>query len=66
MSSERIEKHQSELSSLESTDPEFFQFLKENDAGLLDFGKSEIDDIQEEEEDDSVQSSIDVTDRFQL
>ena len=66
MSSERIEKHQSELSSLESTDPEFFQFLKENDAGLLDFGKSEIDDIQEEEEDDSVQSSIDVIDLFQL
>lgn len=61
MSSERIEKHQSELSSLESTDPEFFQFLKENDAGLLDFGKGEIDDIEEEEEDDSVQSSIDVT-----
>lgn len=53
-------RHQDELTTLENTDPEFFQFLKDNDADLLDFGKDEIDALEEEEdeEDDVIGSDM--------
>ena len=40
-------RHQEELNALEGADPEFFQFLKENDADLLSFGKREIEALEE-------------------
>eukprot|EP00163_Fabomonas_tropica_P027458 TRINITY_DN5292_c0_g1_i3.p1 TRINITY_DN5292_c0_g1~~TRINITY_DN5292_c0_g1_i3.p1 ORF type:complete len:823 (-),score=265.12 TRINITY_DN5292_c0_g1_i3:127-2595(-) len=39
-----IESHQAELEALKEKDPEFFKFLQENDAGLLDFGNDDDDD----------------------
>ena len=47
-----IGKHRNELQSLPSQDPEFFKYLQENDANLLEFGEGEEDDEEEEEDDD--------------
>eukprot|EP01039_Chlorochromonas_danica_P021577 gene21577-26649_t len=41
-----LKKHKSELKKLRKQDPEFFEFLQENDADLLEF-----DDDDAEEED---------------
>lgn len=53
------------MAALEKKDPEFFQFLKENDAGLLDFGadkgkgKADEDDAMDEDEEDEVEAGDD-------
>lgn len=54
-------EHMKSLKNLKDTDPEFYQYLKENDKNLLDFKMSE--DEEEEEEDDDDNSSIN-NDRF--
>eukprot|EP01041_Mallomonas_annulata_P002293 gene2293-4460_t len=47
-----IKKHQNELMNLQEKDPEFYDFLKQNDASLLDFGndESDEDDVEMDEE----------------
>ena len=47
-----MKKHKKDLQDLEKQDPEFFEFMKENDAGLPAFGgdeEEESDDYDEEE-----------------
>ncbi|KAF6234973.1 hypothetical protein HO173_006903 [Letharia columbiana] len=49
-----LEAHQDDLDALAEKDPEFYKYLKENDAELLDFGEdadlAEVDQLSEEEE----------------
>jgi len=49
-----INRHKSELDELQETDPEFYKYLKENDANLLQFEgedeDSEIEEVNLEEE----------------
>ncbi|KAL8824950.1 MAG: hypothetical protein Q9191_004707 [Dirinaria sp. TL-2023a] len=40
-----LEAHQGDLDALAEKDPEFYNYLKENDAELLDFGEDEGDDL---------------------
>ncbi|KAJ5676584.1 uncharacterized protein N7477_002217 [Penicillium maclennaniae] len=48
-----FDDHKNELEALKEKDPEFYKYLKENDAELLDFGDqgdlSEVDDLSEGE-----------------
>ena len=45
-----IEQHQKELAELKDTDPEFYKFLQEEDAGLLEFDESGDEEDEEDEE----------------
>lgn len=49
-----LEAHKDDLDALVEKDPEFYKYLKENDAELLDFGEdadlAEVDQLSEEEE----------------
>ncbi|XP_055388988.1 uncharacterized protein LOC129618200, partial [Condylostylus longicornis] len=47
-------KHEKELEELKTADPEFYQFLLENDRQLLEFGK-ELDETPDEQDDDKEQ-----------
>lgn len=48
----RVKRHREELLSLQTKDPEFFEFLKQNDSSLLGFGENESDDDEEVGEED--------------
>ena len=43
-----IDKHKNELEELKKQDPEFFNFLKQNDRDLLKFGEEEDDEEDDE------------------
>ena len=45
-----------EMAKLQNKDPEFHQFLKENEDSLLDYGEDDIQDDDDEDEDDMVQT----------
>lgn len=54
---EDLETHVGQLEALREKDPEFYKYLKENDAELLDFGDhgdlAELDELSESEEEES-------------
>ncbi|KAL8947127.1 MAG: hypothetical protein Q9222_006556 [Ikaeria aurantiellina] len=48
-----LENHQEDLNALASKDPDFYKYLQENDADLLDFGDgdlAEVEQLSEEEQ----------------
>nr|GAT50248.1 Noc2-domain-containing protein [Mycena chlorophos] len=47
-------EHMIELSKLAEKDPEFYQYLKENDQELLTFNADDEDEMENEDEDDSM------------
>ena len=47
------QKHKKSLEKLKESDPEFYEFLKNEDKNLLDFeGSDESDESEDEDEDD--------------
>ncbi|KAI4235035.1 MAG: hypothetical protein L6R40_006581 [Gallowayella cf. fulva] len=42
-----VETHQEDLDALASKDPEFYKFLQENDAELLDFGGGDLAEVDQ-------------------
>jgi nucleolar complex protein 2 len=52
MDEEDLTAHSKELENLKEKDPEFYKFLKQNDASLLDFAEPEEEDEEEEEEEE--------------
>ena len=52
-------KHRAELEALKTKDPEFFEYLKQADAELLDFAGDDDDDEEDDEEEDEEGSDDD-------
>merc|ERR1719330_1807548 len=49
-----VKEQKNYISSLQDKDPEFFQFLQENDEELLNFDESDSDGEEEEEKETGV------------
>ncbi|KAK3105217.1 hypothetical protein FSP39_020001 [Pinctada imbricata] len=65
-SKKKTSKHKQSLNKLKDQDPEFYQFLKNEDAKLLEFSdseegddESEVSDVQSDDDDDSLDDSVD-------
>ena len=50
----KIKSHKKEIESLKTKDPEFYNFLQENDTQILCFGQNEDDEGGDDEGDDAV------------
>jgi nucleolar complex protein 2 len=46
--------HKGDMQSLAEKDPEFFEFLKENDQSLLEFGEDESDNDEDDDEEEQM------------
>ncbi|KAI4278026.1 MAG: hypothetical protein L6R38_005330 [Xanthoria sp. 2 TBL-2021] len=49
---DRVETHQEDLDALATKDPDFYKYLQENDAELLDFGGGDLAEVDQLSEDD--------------
>ncbi|KAL8774061.1 MAG: hypothetical protein Q9209_001169 [Squamulea sp. 1 TL-2023] len=47
-----VEAHQEDLDALATKDPDFYKYLQENDAELLDFGAGDLAEVDQLSEDD--------------
>ncbi|KAL8671188.1 MAG: hypothetical protein Q9168_004305 [Polycauliona sp. 1 TL-2023] len=50
-----VETHQEDLDALATKDPDFYKYLQENDAELLDFGGGDLAEVDQLSEDDEPQ-----------
>nr|XP_054768216.1 nucleolar complex protein 2 homolog [Lytechinus pictus] len=56
----KITGHKKSLEKLKTSDPEFFEFLQENEGGLLDFDESDDSEMESEEDEDGDGAADDV------
>ncbi|KAK9149455.1 hypothetical protein Scep_008212 [Stephania cephalantha] len=53
-------EHMNQLQRLQEKDPEFYQFLKDNDTELLEFNDEGIDDVETDVDDEELEGSAGV------
>jgi len=59
-------KHAQEMDELKSTDPEFYKYLKDNEASLLEFGKDDLEGTDDEIEDTDGGKKISVSEEADM
>lgn len=60
------EDYKASMEKMAEKDPEFYNYLKENDGGLLDFDISKLSDDDEDEVEDDVEADADEEDVVQV